>query len=96
MNGFLDSLDDDYRFTEEDVDRAWDILAETVFGDDGRAMTPQEEDFCAVMHAVEEVKAKLRFFPTKQGLLAELEKEAREDAARRDKLRCHAAQAKPH
>jgi hypothetical protein len=85
MSAFLETLPDDYRFTEEDVDRAWDILMDTVFGDEGREITPQEEDFCAVMHAVEEVKAKLKFFPTKQGLLADVERESRERAALKEK-----------
>ena len=65
MSAFLDSLPDDYRFSEEDVDRAWDIFAKYFNGFDA-VMTPEEEDFIAVMDSVERAKKDLGFFPSKQ------------------------------
>jgi len=78
--GLLEELPSNYVFTEEDNDKAWDILRVSLFApvEEMRDMTPEEEDFYWPVHHAERIKCVIGRWPTVREVREFLEKEQEE------------------
>ena len=70
---YLDSLPAGYRFTKEDHDKCWEILG-WYFASYDNEMTPEQEEYTWVIHYAEGLKAKHKFWPTKESVIEEIER----------------------
>lgn len=63
--GLLDELPPNYVFTEEDNERAWDILTQSLFApmDQMRDMTLEEESFYWPVHHAERIRCIIGRWP---------------------------------
>lgn len=90
---YLDSLPAGYRFNEEDQDKCWEILG-WYFASCYNEMTPEQSEFTWVVNIAEELKHKNKFWPTKETVIAEIERVNAEDMERLGHARYNIAYTK--
>jgi len=89
---YLDSLPDGYRFCKEDSDRCWEILGR-YFNDPEYDMSEAESDFTTIVNIAEELKCQNNFWPTKESVIAEIERRAEARRAHDAMIRSYARHA---
>jgi hypothetical protein len=70
-------LNDDYRFTERDVDGGWDITWR-YFSSKGKTVSEAEWELACLCRKAEEIYKRTRVYPTLAEVRAEIDREAKE------------------